>query len=447
MRKTATYYLRKFSRILVWTLLFFVILFIFNGHSITTPRSVNVLNGGTLTSSKNTNVLATSNIRPMQPSEIEISGLVNRPLTFTYSELLSFPMVSEVATLECIDRTWKKTLNWTGIPLFHLLTISQVKSEAQGVIFRASDGFLSRILIEEALEPTTILALRANGTLLSEITGREGGFRVVVPCKWGYYWVTDVKEIEVTDYIPTTDEEMPDCMQPSITPPLQVINIPIGNREFQIEAFANVSITAFTLNYLQNEISFNVTVPSETVGFTDFIMQQDLFKEPYSVFSNGETIDIVEAHVSNLTFLYLTFQEGLHTVRIVGTDFFGAVPQLIVEFNQTAWVGETIIFDASKSTDDGKIISCEWGFGDSTGGSGVVTSHSYYEEGTYQVVLKATDNDGLSNSITLTVNVQKEIGYIAIIEAISTITVGVLVLIVITLQLKKYNDTRKKKTK
>ena len=119
---------------------------------------------------------------------------------------------------------------------------------------------------------------------------------------------------------------------------------------------------------------------------------------------------------------------------------------MIVEFNQTAWVGETIIFDARKSTDDGEIISYEWIFGDSTIGDGATTSHSYDEEGAYQVVLKTTDNDGLSNSIILTVNVQKGVGYISIEEAIPAIAVGALALIVITLQLKRNNGTRKKKT-
>ena len=115
-------------------------------------------------------------------NKIKISGLVNRPLNFTYAELLSFPMVSEVAKLECIDLSWKVTFNWTGVPLFHLLTLAQVKPEASDVVFRATDGYSAAIWIEEALKPTTILALKANGTLLSEITGREGGFRMVVPC-------------------------------------------------------------------------------------------------------------------------------------------------------------------------------------------------------------------------------------------------------------------------
>lgn len=52
------------------------------------------------------------------PSGIRVVGLVKNPLNFTYAELLTFPLVSEVATLECVDHSWKITLNWTGVPLF-----------------------------------------------------------------------------------------------------------------------------------------------------------------------------------------------------------------------------------------------------------------------------------------------------------------------------------------
>ncbi len=55
---------------------------------------------------------------------ISIYGDVNRPLNLTYAELLSFPMVSEVAELKCVDGFPDVTGNWTGIPLFYLLTLA-----------------------------------------------------------------------------------------------------------------------------------------------------------------------------------------------------------------------------------------------------------------------------------------------------------------------------------
>lgn len=392
------------------------------------------------------NVRATAQIS----DKIKISGLVNRPLNFTYAELLSFPMISEVATLECVDRSWKITFNWTGVPLFHLLTLAQVKPEACYVVFHATDDYSSSITIEEALKPTTILALKANGTLLSEMTGREGGFRIVVPCKWGYKWVSGIEEIEVVDYAYkgtweswgySDEADIPDCVPPSITPAIQVFNLSFGSRNFQVESFTNVSITAFDFNYLQKEIDLNITVPSGTTGFADFIVQQDLLSGSYTIFLEEERIDAPMANVTNLTFLYLTFPEGSHVVKIVGEKFFGVIPDIKVEFNQTVYVGETVIFNASKSMDDGEIVSFEWNFGDGTSGNGAIVSHSYTKEGTYQVILNVTDNDGLHNLATLAVTARKQPAYVPIVaSAVLAVIIGSLILVLIILALKNRTD-------
>jgi DMSO/TMAO reductase YedYZ molybdopterin-dependent catalytic subunit len=133
---------------------------------------------------------------------VRIYSLVNKPLNLTRAELFSFPMVSEVARLECVMGIPNVVYNWSGVPLFYLLTLTEIRPEAYKVVTRSSDGFESDLLVEEALQPSTILALGANGTDLPVINGVQGSFRLVVPCKWGYKWVGDVKEIEVvnTDY-------------------------------------------------------------------------------------------------------------------------------------------------------------------------------------------------------------------------------------------------------
>ena len=159
------------------------------------------------------------------PYDLVISGLVEHPTNFTYSELLSFPMVSEVAVMECVAG-WTQTYNWTGIPLSFLLNVTGVKSEATEVVFYASDGFSSSLTVERALHPTTLLALKANGTVLSHSNGYP--YRLVVPCKYGYKWVKWITEVEVVDYaykgtyesMGYSDEaDISDCTFPSTTTP------------------------------------------------------------------------------------------------------------------------------------------------------------------------------------------------------------------------------------
>ncbi len=64
--------------------------------------------------------------------------------------------------------------------------------------------------------------------------------------------------------------------------------------------------------------------------------------------------------------------------------------------------GMKVAFDGSGSTDpDGSIDSFAWDFGDdSAPGTGAKPNHTYAEPGTYDVELTATDDHGLSHSIT-----------------------------------------------
>lgn len=263
---------------------------------------------------------------------IRIYGLVNRILNLTYDELHSFPMVSEVAELKCVMGSPDVAFNWTGIPLFYLLTLAQIKPEAYKVVTRANayDGFSSDLLVEDALRPTTILALGANGTDLPEINGIKGFYRLVVPGHWGYKWVAEVDQIQVVDYDYKGSYESsgyddaglrPDStVLPSLTPPLQELSFAAGNLTFKVEAFTNVSINSSTLDLSQKIISLNVTVPSGTRGFADILFQHDFLNGPYDVTVDTQTVNTTETDLTNQSYLYIDFSEGLHTVEIIGTN-------------------------------------------------------------------------------------------------------------------------------
>ena len=67
---------------------------------------------------------------------------------------------------------------------------------------------------------------------------------------------------------------------------------------------------------------------------------------------------------------------------------------------------QTIIFDASNSTDpDGTITNYEWDFGDAATGFGKVATHSYANNGTYNVTLTVTDNDDAADMRTKEITV------------------------------------------
>src|SRR4029079_13195162 len=63
-------------------------------------------------------------------------------------------------------------------------------------------------------------------------------------------------------------------------------------------------------------------------------------------------------------------------------------------------------FSATGSLDpNGSIASYAWDFGDGSVGAGETVSHIYTQDGVYVVRLTATDNDGLTDTVTVSVTV------------------------------------------
>ena len=262
------------------------------------------------------------------PYDLVISGLVDHPLSFTYSELQRFPMVSEVARMKCVAG-YSQLYNWTGIPLFFLLSMTGVKAAATEVVFYASDGFSSSLTIERALHPTTLLALQANGTVLSHADGYP--YRLVVPCKYGYKWVKWITEIEVVDYdykgtyesAGYSDKaDMQYCTLQSTTPPFEVFHIVLGSTTHSIITLSNSTINSFNFDSLR--VLFNVTGPPNTTGYCYVTIPKELLwcdnPEQWQVWVNNTLIeDRKVMEYTNYTSIYFTYNHSIQEVRIIGT--------------------------------------------------------------------------------------------------------------------------------
>jgi len=256
------------------------------------------------------------------PYDLQISGLVDHPINLTYSELQNLPMVSEVAVMQCVAG-WTQLYNWTGIPLFFLLTKTGVKAGATEVVFYASDGFSSSLTIERALHPTTILALKANGTILSHSDGYP--YRLVVPCKYGYKWVKWITKIEVIDYdykgtwesMGYSDEaDIPSCTLPSTTPPFENVHIVLGNTTHIIITLSNSTISSFHFDVLREQIYFKVTGPSSTTGYCCVTIPKELLwcdsPEQWQVWVNNTLIeDRKVMEDTNYTYIYFTYDHSI----------------------------------------------------------------------------------------------------------------------------------------
>jgi hypothetical protein len=163
------------------------------------------------------------------PEYFSIDGLVESPISISYSQLCSFPQVSEVAALQCLVISIPPVIfNWTGVPLFYLLSLAKViPGDYREVVFHASDNFSKGVTLETAMHPTSIIALTGNGTDLEQVEGFGNGYRVVFPCRWGYKWVKWIDRITVIDYVFTGSDQalMPNCTMPDTNPVLRTFNV------------------------------------------------------------------------------------------------------------------------------------------------------------------------------------------------------------------------------
>lgn len=265
------------------------------------------------------------------PYDLMISGLVDRPGNFSYSELQSFSMVSEVAIMNCVGG-WRLLYNWTGIPIFFLLSLTGVKAEATEVVFYGSDGFSSSLTIERALHPTTLLALQANGTVLYPVDGYP--YRLVVPCKYGYKWVKWIAEIEVVNYDYKGNYEssgysdkadIPDCSLPSTTPPYKVFQVFEEPKNHSIIALSNSTITSFDLNTLQKQISLAVTGPPRTIGYSYVVIPRELLSfnslEQWQLRTNDAVVeDRKVLEVNDYMYVYFTYKHDIQDVFSSGSS-------------------------------------------------------------------------------------------------------------------------------
>lgn len=156
----------------------------------------------------------------LAPWEVEIVGLVSRPLRLTLDALGRLEQATKAAVLQCAGNgrglyrprvpgvPWERgavgQAEWSGVRLADLLERAGVQAGAAHLHFLGGDvpptpktpAFVRSIPIDRAREPSTILALRMNGQPLPAVHG--GPVRLVVPGWAGNNWSKWVRRIVVS---------------------------------------------------------------------------------------------------------------------------------------------------------------------------------------------------------------------------------------------------------
>lgn len=133
---------------------------------------------------------------------LSIKGLVDKPVTLAYDDLLARPTVAEIVTLECVGNGLAadaiSTARWEGVPLRAMLEeAGAASSDAVDVVFRAADGYSDSIPFTRAMQGDVLIAHRMNGVPLP--LGHGFPARIIVPGIYGMKNVQWLTEIEVVN--------------------------------------------------------------------------------------------------------------------------------------------------------------------------------------------------------------------------------------------------------
>ncbi len=247
------------------------------------------------------------------PQWLVIKGMVKNPLNLSYDELSTFPQLSEVAELRCITpgTDLAVTYNWTGVPLFYLMSLAKVIPGANRVVFNCVDGYSGNITLETAMFPTTILGLEANGMDLNQLTGFGSGSRIVLPCRWGYKWAMWVSEIVVLASSGSCSEGIrADLTMPETQPSLQIMNfsksLSSESADFSVLALSTASIVSSDLRS-DRELIFNLSQSQQAGGIFYSVIPKGLLADPCVVCTGQSSIDCIQTESSENVFVYVNF--------------------------------------------------------------------------------------------------------------------------------------------
>jgi DMSO/TMAO reductase YedYZ molybdopterin-dependent catalytic subunit len=134
---------------------------------------------------------------------LRVDGLVGRPVSLGYDELLAMPSTEQYVTLQCISNLiggdLVGTAKWTGVPLARVLErAGGAGPGAVRVVFHAVGGYSDSLPVAKALDPATVVAYGMNDRSLPRAHGFPA--RIIAPGIYGMKNVKWLERIEVVDY-------------------------------------------------------------------------------------------------------------------------------------------------------------------------------------------------------------------------------------------------------
>lgn len=152
----------------------------------------------------------------IQDWKLEVTGLVEKPLSLNLQDLYNLPSENRVYRFRCVEG-WSMVIPWNGFPLAALLELARPTTNAKYVAFESYFNdedmpnasraglpfpYVEGLRLDEALHPLTLMA---TGIYDRRMPNQNGApIRLVVPWKYGFKSIKSVVKIKLTDQEPPT---------------------------------------------------------------------------------------------------------------------------------------------------------------------------------------------------------------------------------------------------
>jgi DMSO/TMAO reductase YedYZ molybdopterin-dependent catalytic subunit len=128
---------------------------------------------------------------------LEIAGLVERPLTFSWEEFRALPRTKVFADFHCVTR-WSRLGNlWEGVSVSTLLEMAGVKPQAKFVVATGyDDGWTTNLPLADFREDALFADTHDGEPLMPD---HGGPVRLIVPLLYAWKSAKWVKSIELVE--------------------------------------------------------------------------------------------------------------------------------------------------------------------------------------------------------------------------------------------------------
>jgi parallel beta-helix repeat protein len=225
-----------------------------------------------------------------------------------------------------------------------------------------------------------------------------------------------------TPYIIDADnQDRYPLMRPwTLMPTVYTFSIVWEEETFTVSVESNSTVSNFAFNQPNKEISFYVTGPDGTIGFSNVtIPKQLLYGEPWSVLIDGISVTPTIAENETHSILYFTYTHSTHKIQIIGTYVIAPPPPplsvSISPLSASILVGQSLIFTSTVSGGYTP-YAYQWYLNGApvSGATSASWTFTPTTSGIYYVHLKVTDNKGnttQSETARVTVTVVPVGGY------------------------------------